>query len=47
MWIVWKSGAAAAEDRSNAFLPHGVLAQGDCSCVVKRDYGDEENVIIG
>jgi hypothetical protein len=26
---------------------HGVLAQGDCSCVVKRHYGDEENVIIG
>ena len=44
--ILWNvnrgnSGLAAEE-----WLWHGVLAQGDCSCVVKQDYRDEENVVI-
>jgi hypothetical protein len=42
MWIVEIRGRRLKRASS-----HGVLAQGDCSCVVKREYGDEEKVTIG
>jgi hypothetical protein len=42
MWIVEIRGRWLT-----SVFGHGVLTQGDCSCVVKREYGDEEGVAIG